>query len=77
MDLSNSQLDLGLDLAYDIEAQEDSNSLNRKEVYKIKFTKRCKHIIFCNFILQSANVVLLWTFIYWDIISKLSSKNII
>ena len=33
MDLSNSQLDLGLDLAYDIEAQENSNSLNRKEVY--------------------------------------------
>ena len=72
MDLSNSQLDFGLDLAYDIEAQKDSNSLNRKEVYKFKFTKRCEHIIFCMFILQSANVVLLWTFIYWDLISKLS-----
>ena len=77
MDLSNSQLDLGLDLAYDIEAQENSNSLNRKEVYKLIFTKSCKHIIFCIFIIQSANVLLLWTFIYWDIISKLSSKNII
>ena len=77
MDLSNSQLDLSLDLAYDIEAQEDSNSLNRKEVYNPKFTKRCEHIIFCIFILQSANVLLLWTFIYWDLISKLSSKHII
>ena len=75
MDLSNSQLDLGLDLAYDIEGQEDSNSLNRKEVYKLKFTKRCELIIFCIFIIQSANVLLLLTFIYWDFISKLSSKN--
>ena len=75
MDLSNSQLDLGLDLAYDIGAQKDSNSLNRK-IYKLKLTKRCEHIIFCIFILKSANVLLLWTFIYWDLISKLSSKNI-
>ena len=77
MDLSNSQLDFGLDLAYDIEAQEDSNSLNRKEVYKLKFTIRCEYIIFCIFIIQLANVLLLWTFIYWDFIAKLSSKNMI
>ena len=77
MDLANSQLDLGLDLVYDIEAQENSNSLNRKELYKLKLTNRCEHIIFCFFILQSANVLLYWTFIYWDFISKLCSKNII
>ena len=57
MDLSNSQLDLNLDLAYDIEAQEDSNSLNGLKVYKLKMTKRLEHIIFCIFILQSANVL--------------------
>ena len=59
MDLLNSQLDLGLYLAYDIEAQVNSNSLNRKVVYKFKFTERCEHIIFCIFILQSTNVLLL------------------
>ena len=77
MNMSNSQLDLGLDLAYEIEAQEDSNSLNGLEVYKPKMTKICEHIIFCIYILQSANVLLLWTFIYWDFISKFSSRNII
>ena len=59
MNLSNSQLDLGLDLAYYIEAQEDSNYLDRKEVYKLTLTRRCEHLIFCIFILQSANVLLL------------------
>ena len=39
MDLSNSQLDLGLDLDYDIEAQEDSYSLIRLELYKITVNK--------------------------------------
>ena len=51
MDLSNSQLDLGLDLDYDIEAQEDSNSINCMELYKRKMTKICEHIIFGIFIL--------------------------
>ena len=59
MDLSNSQLYFNLDLAYDIEVQEDGKSLNRVEVYKLKLTKRCEQIIFCIFILQSANVLLL------------------
>ena len=77
MDLSNSQLDLGLDLDYDIEAQEDSYSLIRLELYKLTVTKICEHIIFGIFILQSANVLLLLTFIYWDFVSKLSSRNII
>ena len=77
MDLSNSQLDLGLNLDYDIEAQEDRYSLIRLELYKLTVTQICEHIIFGIFILQSANVLLLWTIIYWDFVSKFSSKSII
>ena len=55
MDLSNSQLDLGLDLDYDIEAQKDSYSIIRLELYKLTVTKICEHIIFEIFILQPAN----------------------
>ena len=57
MDLSNTQLYLGLDSAYDLVSQKDINFLNRKEVYKHKLTIKFEHIIFCIFILQSANVL--------------------
>ena len=52
MDLSNSQLDLGLDLDYDIKAQEDNYFLFRLELDKVKVTKICEHIIFGIFILN-------------------------
>ena len=75
MDLSTSQLDLGLDLDYDKEEQEETEFLKRLKVYKLKYAKRFKVIKYSLFILQSVNVLILWTFLYCDFISKLTSKN--
>ena len=75
MDLSNSQLDLGLDLDYYKEEQEKTEFQKRLKVYKLKYAKRCKIIKYSSFILQSVNVLILWSFLYWDIVSKLTSKN--
>ena len=75
MDLSTRQLDLGLDLDYDKEEQEETEFLERLKVYKLKYAKRFKIIKYCLFVLQLVNVVILWSFLYWDFISKLTSKS--
>ena len=75
MDLSNSQLDLGLDLDYDKEEQEETKVLERLKVYKLKYAKRFNIIKYSLFILQSVNGLILWSFIYWDFVSKLTFKN--
>ena len=75
MDLSNSQLDFGLDLDYDKEKQEETEFQERLKVYKFKYAKRFKIINYCLFVLQLVNVVILWSFLYWDFISKLTSKS--
>ena len=74
MDLFNRQLDLGLDLNYDKEEQEETEFQERLKVYKLKYAKRFKIIKYSCFILQSVNVLILWSFLYWDFISKLTSK---
>ena len=73
MDLSNSQLDLGLDLDYDTEEQEKTEFQKRLKVYQLKYAKRFKVIKYSLFILQSVNILILWSFLYWDFISKLTS----
>ena len=75
MDLSNSQLDLGLDLDYDKENQEETEFQEHLKVYKFKYAKRFKIIKYYLFVLQLVNVVILWSFLYWDFISKLTSKS--
>ena len=73
MNLSNSQLDLGLNLDYDEEKQEKPEFQERLKVYK--YATRFKIINYSCFILQSVNVLILWSFLYWDFISKLTSKS--
>ena len=71
----NRQLDLGLDLDYDKEEQEETEFQERLKVYKLKYAKRFKNIKYSCDILQSVNVLLIWSFLYWDFISKLTSKS--
>ena len=73
--MSTSQLDLGLDLDYDKKVQEETEFQKRLKVYKLKYAKRFKVIKYSLFILQSLNVLILWSFLYWDFISKLTSYN--
>ena len=73
MDLSTSQLDLGLDLDYDKTEQEETEFQKRLKVYKLKYAKRFKVIKYSLFILQSVNVLILWSFLYWDFSFKLTS----
>ena len=44
MNLSNSQLDVGVDLEYDIEKQEKHEFQKRLKVYKFKYATRFKII---------------------------------
>ena len=71
----NRQLDLGLDLDYDNEEQEDSEFQERLKVNKLKYAKRFTIIKYSFLILQSVNVLIRWSFLYWDFISKLTSKT--
>ena len=64
MNLSNSQLDLGLDLDYDRDTQEQPANKQRLELYKLNLSKRYKLIVFTLFILQLTNVLILF-FIYY------------
>ena len=75
MNFSNSQLDLGLDLDYDKEKQEETEFQERLKVYKFKYANRFKIIKYCLFVLQLVNVVILWSFLYYDFISKLTFKS--
>ena len=75
MYLSTRQLGLGLDLDYNKEEQEETEFQERLKVYKIKYAIRFKIIKYSCFILQSVNVLILWSFLYWDLISKLTSKS--
>ena len=75
MNLSNSKLDFGLDLDYDQEEQEETEVQERLKIYKHKYAKRFKIIKYSLLILQLVNVLILWSFLYWDFIFKLTSKN--
>ena len=75
MDLSNRKLDLDLDLDYDKEEQEETEVQEHLKVYKLKYAKRFKIIKYILLILQLVNVLILWSFLYWDCIFKLISKN--
>ena len=75
MDLFNRQLDLWLDLDYDKEEQQEIDFQGRLKVYKPKHAKRFKIIKYSFLILQSVNVLILWSFLYRDFISKLTSKS--
>ena len=59
MDLSTSQLHLGLDLDYDITEQEETEFQKRLKVYKLKYANRFKVIKYSLFILHSVNVLIL------------------
>ena len=71
----NSQFDVGLDLDYDKEDQKETKFKTRLNVYKLKYAKKFKIIKYSLFILQLLNVLILWSFLYWDFISKLTSKS--
>ena len=73
--MSNSQLDLGLDLDYDKEKQEETEFQERLKVYKFKNATRFKIIKYSLFILQLVNVLILWSFLFWDFIFKLTFKS--
>ena len=75
MNLTNSKLDLGLDLDYDKEDKEETEVQERLKVYKLIYAKRFIIIKYSLLILQLVNVLILWSFIYWDYIFKLTSKN--
>ena len=75
MNLSNSQLDLGLDLDYDKDKQEVTEFKKRLKIYKLKDAKRFKFIKYSLFILQLVKVLILWSILYWDFISQLTSKS--
>ena len=75
MDLFNSQLDLGLDLDYEKKDQIETELKQRLKVYKLKYASKFKIIKYSLFILQLVNVLILWSFLYWDFISKLTSKS--
>ena len=75
MDVFNRQLDLGLDLDYDKEEQEETEFQERLKVCKLKYAKRIKIIKYSCFILQSVNVLFVWSFLYCDFISKLTSNS--
>ena len=76
MNFSNSQLDLGLDLDYDKDNQEVTEFQERLKIYKLKDAKRFKIIKYSLFILQLVKVLILWSILYWDFISKLTSKSL-
>ena len=73
MDLLNSQLDLGLDIDYDKEDQKETEFQKRLKVFKLKYANKFKIIKYSLFILQLVNVLILWSFLYWDFILKLTS----
>ena len=75
MDLSNSKLDVGLDLNYNKEEQDETEVQERLKVYKLKYVKRFKIIKYSLLILQLVNVLILWLFLYWYFILKLTYKN--
>ena len=64
MDLSTRLLDLGLDLNCDNKEQEETEFQKRFNVYKLKYAKRFKIIKYSCFILQSVNILILWSFLY-------------
>ena len=70
----NSKLDLGLDLDNDKVEQEETKVQKRLKIYKLKYAKKFKIIKYSLLILQLVNVLILWSFLYWDFISKLTSK---
>ena len=75
MNLFNRQLDIGLDLDYGKEEQEETEFQERVKVYKLKYAKRFKIIKYSCFLLQLVNVLIFQSFLYWDFISKLTSKS--
>ena len=73
--MSNSKLDLGLDLDYDKEEQKETEVQERLKVYKLKYAKKFKIIKYSLLILQLVYVLIHSSFLYWNFISKLTSKN--
>ena len=71
----NIILDFGLDLDYDKEEQKKTKVQKRLKVYKLNHAKQFKIIKYSLFILQSVNVLIFWSFLYWDFIHKLTFKN--
>ena len=64
MNLSNSQLDLGLDLDYDKNMQEKTKFQKRLKIYKLKDAKLFKIIKYCLFILELVIILFLWSILY-------------
>ena len=75
MNLSNRQLYLGLNLEYDKEKPEKPEFQERLKVYKLNYAKKFTITKYSCFILRSVNVLILRSFLYWDIIYKLTSKS--
>ena len=64
MDSLYGQLNFGLDLNLDIEAQKETKSHGTDKLYKLKMAKKFEHIMFAIIILEVVNGVLLWLFLY-------------
>ena len=78
MDPLYGQLNLGLNLDLDIEAQEEKKDPGTDKLYKLKVAERYEHIMFVIFILEVANGFLLCLFLYLlSILKTFSVKFII
>ena len=77
MNLPYCQLNFGLNLDLNIEAQEETKANGIERLYKLKVAKRFEHIMFAIFILEVANGLLLWLFLYLLSILKTFSVIII
>ena len=62
MDIIDGQINLGVDLELDIEAQNETDALDRQKVYKLMVAMRFEYFIIGIYILQYANLLLLWLF---------------
>ena len=62
MDLTDGQLNLGLNCDLDLEAQNETNNHDRVKVYKLKVAKRLEYIILGIYILQCSNYLLFGLF---------------
>ena len=78
MDPLYGQLNLGLNVDLDIEAQEETKDPGTDKLYMLKVAKRFEHIMFAIFILKEANGFLLCLFLYLlSILQTFSVKIII
>ena len=77
MDSRYGQLNYGVNVDLEIEAEEETKANGTDKLYKLKVAQSIKHIIFRCFILEVTSGLLFRLFLYLLSISKTSVKIII